>query len=327
MKLFVTGGSGFVGGAVIRRFAGAHTVLAMARSDAAAEAVSAAGATPVRCDLADVSGEHMDGADVVIHAAAKVEPWGPWREFKAVNVTGTQRLLAAATAGGAERFIHIGTEAALFHGQSMRNIDESAPLAPHSVYPYSASKAMAEQAVRDANAKSGGQALTTIVLRPRLIWGPGDQTILPGVQAMIASGAFAWIGGGRAVTSSCHIDNLLHAIDLAMTRGQGGAAYFITDDEARSFRDFLTAYLATVGVTPPRKSVPAWVIRPAAWMLDRLWALGRVTSPPPISRFEAAILSADCTLRIDAARADLGYAPQVSIDDGMDALRQRSATP
>lgn len=157
----------------------------------------------------------------MIHSAAFVEAWGPENAWYRFNVLGTQHILDAAKAAGAQRFIHIGTEAAICHGQHIVDADETYPLAPDSPYPYCATKARAEMAVRAANALD----FTTIVLRPRFIWGPGDQTLLPTITAMAETGRFTWIDGGRARTSTVHIDNLVHAIEIALEAGHGGEAY------------------------------------------------------------------------------------------------------
>src|SRR5690606_6308662 len=129
------------------------------------------------------------------------------------------------------------------------------PLAPHSPYPYSSTKAQAEQLVRAANAPG----FETIVLRPRFIWGPGDTTLLPTIVAMAKAGQFMWINGGRAMTSTTHIANLVHAIDLALTKGRPGEAYFILDDGVRPMREMMSGMAAARGVSLADKSVPGWV--------------------------------------------------------------------
>lgn len=320
MRIFLTGGSGFVGGAAIQQLAQRHEILAMARSDSSAAKVQRRGARPARCSLEDVEPEHLGGSNAVVHAAAKAEAWGKWSDFERVNVEGTKRLLAAAKAAGVGRFIHIGTEAALFSGQPMRDIDESHPLAPDSPYPYSATKARAELAVRQADDSSEG--FTSLVLRPRLVWGPGDETVLPGVQRLVDSGRFAWIDGGRSRTSTCYIDNLVHAIELALVHGRGGEAYFVTDGEEHSLREFLTAYLRAAGVEMPDKSMPGWLVRGLARLIEPVWRLLRIETQPPITRFEASILSVDCTLRIDKAREQLQYAPVVTVQQGLQRCPQ-----
>ncbi|MEP6968229.1 MAG: NAD-dependent epimerase/dehydratase family protein, partial [Pseudomonadota bacterium] len=180
MNIFITGASGFVGGAFVRAGADRHAFSAMSRSEATDAKIRAAGAAPVRCSLDDVTAEHLGGAEAVVHCAAYVEEWGPWRDYWRVNVEGTARLLAAAKAAGVKRFVHIGTEAALFYGQPLREVDETYPLALSSPFPYSRTKAHAEQHVRAANDPAGG--FETVVVRPRFVWGPGDETILPTVR-------------------------------------------------------------------------------------------------------------------------------------------------
>ena len=146
MKIFVTGGSGFVGGHLIEALArGGHTLLALARSERAAETVRAYGATPVRGELGAVSAAMLGGAEVVVHAAAFVEEWGTREQFWQGNVEGTTRMLAAAKTGGVRRFLHVGTEAALFDGHDLVDVDESAPYPARQRYLYSETKAEAER--------------------------------------------------------------------------------------------------------------------------------------------------------------------------------------
>lgn len=318
MRIFLTGGSGFVGGAVAKAFAGRHAIDALSRTEKSDAVLVALGAKPERGDLESVSPTMIAGADAVIHAAAFVEEWGPFAVYEAANVTGTERLLKAAKEAGVRRFVHVGTEAALFHGQHMRDIDESYPLAPDSPFPYSATKARAEAAVLSANDPKNG--FETIAIRPRLIWGEGDKTILPAVKAMAEAGKFAWIDGGRAMTSTTHIDNLVHALELALTKGAPGEAYFVIDGPPVVFRDFLNPYLKSAGVDLPEKSVPGAVVRTLANLTEPLFRLTNSATPPPITRFTAHIMSRDCTINDAKARAGLGYRPVISVAEGLARL-------
>jgi nucleoside-diphosphate-sugar epimerase len=260
---FVTGGSGFIGARLIERLAGdGWTVRALARSDGAAARVSGSGAEPVRGDLGDAAAlvRGAQGADVAFHVAAKAEDWGDWNEFRRVNVDGTKAVLAASRAAGVRRVVHVGTEAALLHGQPLVMADERTPLAFASPSPYPATKAAAEAAVVSAN----GGGLETIVIRPRFVWGPGDTTLMPVMIELVESGRFRWIGGGGHLTSTTHVDNCVEGLVLAADKGTPGAAYFVTDGEPVEFRAFTTALLAARGVTPPDGSVPGPVARAAA---------------------------------------------------------------
>jgi nucleoside-diphosphate-sugar epimerase len=254
MRIFITGASGFVGGAAARHlFAGGHQVAAMSRSERSDAAIRALGAEPVRCDLESIAAQHLAGCEAVIHCAAFVESWGPRDAWYRGNVLGTKAVLAAAEVAGVRRFVHIGTEAALIHGQDLHDADESYPLAPDSPYPYCATKAQAEALVRAANVPG---RFETIVLRPRFIWGPGDTTLLPLIVAMAKAGQWTWIGNGAARTSTTHIANLVHAIELALTKGVPGAAYFILDDGSVTMKEIISGMAASQSVSLPDKSLP-----------------------------------------------------------------------
>ncbi len=319
MRIFVTGASGFVGGAATRKLVAAgHEVHAMSRAERSDDAIRALGAAPVRCDLENVKAADIGDAEAVLHCAAFVEQWGPREAWRRFNVDGTARMLMAAREAGARRFIHIGTEAALFHGQHLRGVDETYPLAPNSPYPYSSTKAQAEMLVREANARG----FETIVLRPRFIWGPGDTTLLPTIEVMARAGKFMWINGGRAQTSTTHIANLVHAIELALSQGRGGQAYFVLDEGVRSMRDMLAAMAASRGIVLGEKSVPAWAADTIGACCEALWMLLPLKGGPPLTRFSAMIMSRDAVLSDDKARAELGYRPVIGVADGLRALSQ-----
>jgi nucleoside-diphosphate-sugar epimerase len=318
MQIFVTGASGFVGGAFVEAARGRHQMRAMSRSESSDARIQERGATPVRCALGEVKPEHLTGSDAVVHCAAYVEEWGPWSEYWRVNVEGTKQLLDAARQAGVRRFIHIGTEAALFHGQHLDHVDEKYPLSFDSPFPYSRTKAFAEKAVREANDRSGG--FTTIVVRPRFVWGPGDETILPVVRRMSQAGQFAWIDGGRHKTSTTYIGNLSHAIELALANGGGGEAYFVLDGDPVVFREFLSKMTRAAGFELKGRDVPGWLARGGAFVAEKIWRAFRLSGKPPITRFTAAIMSRDCILTDAKARREMGYEPPFTIERGFAAL-------
>ncbi|MFZ0548441.1 MAG: NAD-dependent epimerase/dehydratase family protein [Candidatus Promineifilaceae bacterium] len=321
MKIFITGASGFIGGAIARHLHPTHELVAMARSRESAEKILALGINAINCSLSTVTPNHVADCQAVIHAAAFVSASGSREQFWQTNVAGTKRLTAAASLAGARRFIHISTESVLFHGQPLRSIDESYPYPEKTPFLYSETKAEAERLVLAANQPDQGFA--TIALRPRLVWGPGDQTILPVVTHMAQDGGFFWFNNGEALTSTAYIDNVVHAVELALTARANGKPYFITDDEIWCVKDFLTAYAATQGITLPNRSLPAGPMRLLGRFTGGVWRLFNMKSEPPLTELAVAAMSADCTLKIDNARKDLGYKPILTVAQGLEKMKNQ----
>jgi nucleoside-diphosphate-sugar epimerase len=163
---------------------------------------------------------------------------------------------------------------------------------------------------------------TPIILRPRFIWGPGDTTLLPAIRAMAKSGAWMWIDGGKARTSTTHIDNLVHAIELSLSRGRGGEAYFVLDDGVHTMKDMISGIAATENIVLPDKQLPAWAADFVGAACEGVWGLFGLKSEPPLTRFSAMIMSRECILSDAKARAELGYAPVIGVEEGLRRLRQ-----
>jgi nucleoside-diphosphate-sugar epimerase len=317
---FVTGGSGFIGGRLLRRLAdGGCRVRALARSDTSAAVVERLGAEAVRGDLADRESMAAGaaGCEAAFHLAAHLGQWGTREQFVAGNVTGTENALAASREAGVRRFVHCSTEAALIAGEPLVEVDETAPLRPDSKALYSSTKALAEQAVRGASA----DGFDALVLRPRFVWGRGDTTLLPGILSMVEAGRFAWIGGGTQLTDTAHVDNVVEALLLTAAKGRAGEAYFVTDGDRVVFREFVSALIETQGVEPPTRSVPSAVAAAMAAASETVWRLLRLGGEPPLTRFAFWVSSQECTIDISKARRELGYEPVISRADGLAGLR------
>jgi nucleoside-diphosphate-sugar epimerase len=321
---FVTGGSGFIGGRLIRRLRSEGcAVRALARSERSASAVESAGAEPVPGDLAnpDALRAGAAGCELAFHAAAALGEWGRREDFERGNVVGTRNALEACRTAGVRRFVHVGTEAALMAGQPLIQVDETAPLRPDSKALYSATKARAEEEVVAAS----GEGFETVVVRPRLVWGAGDTTILPGLIGAVRAGRFRWIGGGRHHTSTTHVANAVEGLWLGATRGRSGRAYFVTDGEPVVFRDFVTELLATQGVEIPDREAPAALVRAAATGAEAVWGVLPISRPPPVTRLAYWLSALETTIDISRARSELAYRPVKTIREGMDELRAAAA--
>jgi nucleoside-diphosphate-sugar epimerase len=318
---FVTGGSGFIGGRLIRRLVGeGWQVRALARSDTAAEKVAALGAEAARGDVSDAdtirTGAH--GCEYAFHAAAHLGEWGTRDEFERDNVKGTRNALTGTREAGVRRFVHVGTEAALLAGDPLVNVNEDAPLRPDSKALYPSTKAMAEQAVRSMN----GHGFATVVVRPRLVWGPGDTTIVPSLAAAIEKKRFSWIGGGGHLTATTHVDNTVEGLVLGAKQGRAGGVYFVTDGDPVVFREFITELLRASGIEPPDRNTPAPVAGLAAAVSESIWRAFRLRGAPPVTRLAYWLSAQECTIDISRARSELGYEPVITREAGLEQLRQ-----
>jgi nucleoside-diphosphate-sugar epimerase len=320
---FVTGGSGFLGrNLIITLRERGDTVRALARSEAAIEAVRAAGAEPVRGDLDDVAAMQagMAGCAAVFHSAADVAQFGDVKRIAHVNVGGTERVIAAARAAGVARLVHVSTEAVLVGGPRIVRADETWPRPAHPIGVYPLTKGMAEERVLAANSPT----FATMVARPRFIWGPGDTSVLPILVDAVKRGRFRWIGGGRHLTSSCHVKNVCAGLLACAERGRGGEVYFFTDGEPTEVRAFLTELLATQGVTPSAGELPLWLARAAAWSAEAVWRILRLKGEPPVTRSAVLLIGDEVTVDDGKARRELGYAPIISREAGLAELRRRA---
>jgi nucleoside-diphosphate-sugar epimerase len=299
-------------------------VRALARSEAAQRAVREAGAEPVAGDLDSAAAllEGMTGCDVVYHSAANVKQWGPREEFFRVNVAGTSNALEQARAAGVKTFVHVSTEAVLAGERPIINADETSPRAEHPAGLYPLTKGLAEEAVLAANSP----AMKTVIVRPRLIWGKGDTTVLPAIVESVKSGVFRWLSGGRYLTSTCHVRNVCEGMILAAERGRGGEIYFLTDGPPVVFRDFMTALLETQGVRPPDGSVPSWVARGLARAVESVWEPLGIEGTPPITFTAVKLIGEEVTVNDAKARRELGYTGRVTREEGLRELAESAGS-
>lgn len=290
----------------------------MARSETSAAAIESIGATPVTCSLEDIGVDHVGGAEVVVHCAAAVEEWAPMSVFEAANVVGTRRMLRVAADAGVRRFVHMSTDSVLFAGHDLVGVDESTPLPDPAGFGYADTKRVAEQLVLAANRPD----FETLAVRPALVWGPGDRTILPIVTEMVDSGSFLWVDRGSLEVTTSHIDNVVHGTLLAIERGRPGGVYFITDGPPVAMRDFLTAYVGTTGRDMPDRSLPAPVVRTAGRLLEALWSVFRPGHAPPLGREAAAVLASRNAIGSVRSEPELGYQPVISREEGLARLSE-----
>jgi len=315
MKVFVTGGSGFVGGYLIPfLIERGHTVVALARSPETLDKVHTLGATAVRGDLDTIETlqSALAGCDAIVHLAAAFQMWGDEAWFYRVNVQGTDNLLEAAHRAGIRRFVYISAASVIAGGTPAHNVDESyRPLhTPDDLY--SKTKLLAEQHVMAENSAE----LQTMALRPPLIWARGH-SMIETIRDAVDHNRWVWIGGGRHGLSTVHVLNLCAATLAALERGRGGEVYFITDGAAQSVKTFLTDWLRTEGIQPSERSIVRPVVLLLARMLARLWRVFRLGGEPPLTPGMVYMLGTELTVSDRKAREQLGYRNTLDVADGL----------
>lgn len=249
MRVFVTGGTGLVGGPVVRLLRGRGAeVDALVRDEAGAARMRALGATPVFGSVEDPRlWEGIDRGDGVIHVAALVASRTPWQTFFQVNVEGTRLAAATARRLGA-RLVHIssvavyGRQAYDDPSGSRREGSAFGPLEEHDFY--ARSKRLAEEAVR-AEVALG---LEAVILRPCVVYGEGDRLFLPRMAAVARRGWLPRVGPGNQPMAVVHAESVADAALRALdTPRAASRIYNVTNDGDITPREFVSALAEGVG--------------------------------------------------------------------------------
>ncbi len=257
------------------------------------------------------------GQRLVFHTAGRVSDWGPRSAFLEANREGTRRVIVACRGAGVERLVHVSSLTVLGLPRDGRSIDEGAPYAEAPPDFYTQSKIAAERLVREAH----GAGLATTVVRPGVIWGPGDTTILPRFVALLRRGRMVYVAGGRNRIALSHVRNLSHGLLLAATTpAAAGQVYHVTDEEELTAREALDAIAAAAGTPPPRRSLPFGLVHGIAAVLEGGARLVGRQTPPSLTRYGVRLVSSDCAYVHGKARRELGYQPLVGFRQGLAEL-------
>ncbi|MFD1339050.1 NAD-dependent epimerase/dehydratase family protein [Microbacterium lemovicicum] len=321
MMVTVTGASGYLGRAVAAELiAAGHEVRTLQRRPS-----TVAGATDVLGSIDDpaVVARALDGAEGVVHLAAKVSLAGDPAEFRTVNVEGTRRLLDEAGRAGASRFVQVSSPSVAHAGASLAGVgaDPASPADARGEYARTKAEAELLALARDS------AALHVVAVRPHLVWGPGDTQLVGRIVDRARRGRLPLLDGGRALIDSTYIDNAATGIAAALHQAPAvhGRAFVITNGEPRPVGELLAGICLASGVRPPSWSVPAGVARAAGSLIERAWALRPGADEPPMTRFLAEQLSTAHWFDQRETRAALQWAPAVSIDEGLRRLASHAA--
>ena len=312
MKILVTGGGGFLGGRIVEGLLRAgHTVSAFQRSPH--PELENRGVRVVQGSLTDLDAlrSAVQGADAVIHTAAKAGVWGPREEYFSTNLDGTRNVLAAMQEKGVRALVYCSTPSVVFNGESFEGADESVPYGRNWLCPYAESKALAEKAVLEWARGGKGRA---IALRPHLIWGIGDPHLLPRVIERSKAGRLRIIGDGTNRVDVTRVENAAAAHLLALEAlGRDSAVnrpYFISQGQPVRLWEWINEILGRVGVAPLQRRLSLKAAYRIGAVSECLWGLLRRQSIPPMTRFVALELAKSHWFSIAAARTELGYQPE-----------------
>jgi nucleoside-diphosphate-sugar epimerase len=322
MRTLVTGGGGFLGRAIIEQLlARGDQVRSFARGSY--PDLSARGVEVVQGDVANADAvlRAVRGVELVFHVAAKAGLWGRAVDFFNSNVLGTDNVIRACQRAGIARVVYTSSPSVVFDGCDMEGADESVPYARtyHAHYPRT--KALAEQRLLAANSSS----LATIALRPHLLWGPNDTQLTKSILARGRSGTLARIGSRDPLVDFTYIDNaalahLLAADKLAQGAPISGKPFFVSQGEPVPLWTFIDRLLAAGSLPPVQRTISPRVAYGAGALLELAYRVLPLKGEPRLTRFLVEELCTAHWFNIGAARRELGYAPIVSIEEGLRRL-------
>ncbi|MDR3387126.1 MAG: NAD-dependent epimerase/dehydratase family protein [Rudaea sp.] len=324
MKVLVTGGGGFLGQGICRQLVAAgHDVCAFNRNRyPALEALKVDQRVGDIGNLDSVTSAAED-VDAIVHTAGKVGAWGRLEDYYEANVRGTDNVLAACELHEIDKLVFTSSPSVVHNGGDLDGVDESAPYASHFSSAYAQTKAMAEQRVLAAN----GPRLATVALRPHFIWGPGDPNLLPRVLRQARAGRLRLIADKSKKIDTTFVDNAAEAHALALGKLTVGApiagkVYFVSQGEPVSHEALINSWLKADGFPPETRRLPLGLAQFLGTLLEIIYSTLRIQQEPPLTRFTVEQLSTSHWFNIAAARRDLGYAPRVSMAEGLARLSQ-----
>ncbi|KAG1655721.1 hypothetical protein GQR58_024355 [Nymphon striatum] len=310
-RVLVTGATGFLGGHLVRRLLDADVdVLAVGRNRAQ---LSKLPCKTLHHDIAHPFPMRDVGViDAIVHCAALSAPFGKHRDFMSANVDGTQNVLDLARDQGIGRLVHISTPSIYFSYCDQLDVSEDHPL-PTPVNHYAATKAMAENLVRDQMAE------TSVILRPRGIYGPGDVSLLPRVLRAAKSRPLPRLRGGVAAIDLTYVDDVVEAIIAALSAGDGvcGEAYNISGGEVLTVNKIVEDACRMAGISPRWRPVPLGLAMTAAGALEGVAALRPNRPEPMITRYGLGLFAYRQSLNLSKAQRHLGWGPRVPFQDGL----------
>lgn len=320
----VTGGSGFLGRAIVKQLLEKGLKVKVLCRKSYPDLVKQ-GCEMVKGDIgnADLVKDAVKGCDIVFHTAAKAGVEEPYSDYVRINVTGTENVIKACQKHKVARLVYTSSPSVVFSHGDIEGGTEKLPYPDHYDAYYPETKAKAEKLIIAANSKE----LATVSLRPHLIWGPGDNHLGPRLVSKAKDGKLKLVGSGDNLIDTVYIDNAADAHILAAERlfpGSkiAGKAYFITNGDPRPLKEIVNGILDAAGLEPVTASIPPWLAKAVGAVCEFAWKTFKIEGEPPITRWVAGELSTAHWFKIDAAKKDLNFEPKISIEEGMARLKE-----
>ena len=327
MRIFLTGGTGFLGSYIAEAaLAAGHELRALARQSSDVAHLESIGAEIARGDLGAAASlkAGAEGCDIVIHAAAKVMDWGPWDEYYEETVNATRRVFDAAVTAGVTRAVHISS-VAVYGKESVLggDVDESqGPVAEDQLpqwYYYGRAKSLAESLAMEYH-RTG--TLRMSVVRPAWIYGPRDRASLPRVLSMLEDGRMQVIGDGTNILSLTYAANVADAVLLAATRDEAiGEAFNVSNDSDVTQRQYVDALADMLGVPHVTKQIPYKTALTAAMVLETVHRGLRLKRRPFVTRQGVQLVALPSRFTTDKIHHTLGWEPRISFPEAVEHIQ------
>ncbi len=322
MKILVTGGGGFIGGALVNRLvAKGYRVASFSRNDY--PQLREKGVEVIRGNLEDWErvSKACAGVETIFHVAAKAGSWGDFHEYYRTNVLGTKNLIRSCRVNQVNKLIYTSSASVVFDGRSIEGGNESLPYPARHLSHYTATKAQAEQCVLEANSPT----LKTLSLRPHLVWGPGDNHLIPKVLERAVAEKLRQIGIEDHLVDTTFIDNAVAAHLCAKNAIEkdpkvAGKSYFISNGKPCFLWEFINRVLKSAGISPVDKKMTVNTALRTARIVEWIYKTFPIRSEPPLTRFLIKELSTAHWFDISAACNLLGYKPEISTEEGLAKL-------
>ena len=318
MKSLVTGATGFLGGALTRRLHGmGWDVTALGRNPLRLNDLEDEGILPLRADITkkDDLLAACKNQEVVFHCAALPSPWGNYEKFYQANVIGTRNVVQACLQNGVKRLVHVSTPSIYFDYNSRLDVKENDAL-PESISNYAATKLLAEEEVD----KGFAAGLAVVSIRPRALFGEGDTVIFPRLLSRLKSGRLPILGDGENIVDLTYIQNVVDSLLLCAESPENtlGKKYNISNGEPVKIWELVNRICDELNLPRPTRKVSYKTANAAATAIEFVYSLIPYSPEPPLTRLTVSMLAHSTTLDISAAKAELGYQPKVSVEEGVE---------